>query len=62
MPKIDKENDLPRLFRCVMLISWNEAPTTYHHAIEAIDIPLRDIMGVRDLPFGGKLEVFSEDF
>jgi ATP-dependent DNA helicase PIF1 len=41
---------------------WDEASMTKGHAIEALDISLRDILDNEDLPFGEKIIVFGGDF
>jgi ATP-dependent DNA helicase PIF1 len=35
---------------------------TKRQAVEALDYSMRDIMGQKDLPFGGKTDVFGGDF
>ena len=45
-----------------LLILWDEATTTKRQAVEALDNSMRDIMGRRDRPFGGKTVVFGGDF
>jgi hypothetical protein len=44
------------------LILWDEATMTKRQAVEALDKSMRDIMGRRDRPFGGKTVVFGGDF
>nr|XP_020159149.2 ATP-dependent DNA helicase PIF1-like [Aegilops tauschii subsp. strangulata] len=44
------------------LILWDEASMTKRQAVEALDNSMRDIMGIRDRPFGGKTVVFGGDF
>nr|XP_040258797.1 uncharacterized protein LOC109744995 [Aegilops tauschii subsp. strangulata] len=44
------------------LILWDEATMTKRQAVEALDNSVRDIMGRRDRPFGGKTVVFGGDF
>jgi hypothetical protein len=35
---------------------------TKRQAVEALDYSMRDVMGQKDLPFGGKTIVFGGDF
>jgi ATP-dependent DNA helicase PIF1 len=51
-----------KLLQQASLIIWDEASMTKRHAVEALDYSMRDIMGRKDLPFGGKTIVFGEDF
>jgi len=59
---IPAQSDLARLIRAASLILWDEAPMMHKEAIQAVDRALRDIMGVLDVPFGGKVVVMGGDF
>ena len=56
-----KQSNLAALLREIELIIWDEAPMANRAAMEALDRCLQDIMNI-DLPFGGKVIVFGEDF
>ncbi|XP_010229584.1 uncharacterized protein LOC100832196 [Brachypodium distachyon] len=57
-----KQSGTAKLLRMASLIIWDEATMTKRQAIEALDNSMRDIMGRRDRPFGGKTVVFGGDF
>ncbi|XP_073363567.1 uncharacterized protein [Aegilops tauschii subsp. strangulata] len=57
-----KQSGTAKLLRMASLIIWDEANMTKRQAIEALDNSMRDIMGIRDRPFGGKTVVFGGDF
>ncbi|XP_010239124.1 ATP-dependent DNA helicase PIF1-like [Brachypodium distachyon] len=57
-----KQSGMAKLLRMASHIIWDEATMTKHQAIEALDNSMRDIMGRRDRPFGGKTVVFGGDF
>ncbi|XP_051223656.1 uncharacterized protein [Lolium perenne] len=57
-----KQSGTAKLLRMASLILWDEATMTKRQAIEALDNSMRDIMGRRDRPFGGKTVVFGGDF
>jgi ATP-dependent DNA helicase PIF1 len=57
-----KQSGTAKLLRETSLIMWDEASMTKGHAIEALDISLRDILDNEDLPFGEKIIVFGGDF
>nr|XP_051201884.1 uncharacterized protein LOC127315434 [Lolium perenne] len=57
-----KQSGTAKLLRMASLILWDEATMTKRQAVEALDNSMRDIMGRRDLPFGGKTIVFGGDF
>jgi hypothetical protein len=59
---IEKQSDLAQLIRDAKAILWDEAPMMHRHAFEAVDRTFRDIMGVLDKPFGGKVMIFGGDF
>jgi ATP-dependent DNA helicase PIF1 len=57
-----KQSSTAKLLHEASLILWDEASMTKRHAVEALDISLRDILDKEDLPFGGKIVVFGGDF
>ncbi|XP_034591745.1 uncharacterized protein [Setaria viridis] len=57
-----KQSGTAKLLQQASLIIWDEASMAKRQAMEALDNSLRDIMGWRDLPFGGKTAVFGGDF
>ncbi|XP_020157723.1 uncharacterized protein [Aegilops tauschii subsp. strangulata] len=57
-----KQSGTAKLLRMASLILWDEASMTKRQAVEALDNGMRDIMGIRDRPFGGKTVVFGGDF
>ncbi|XP_071684932.1 uncharacterized protein [Lolium perenne] len=57
-----KQSGTAKLLQVASLIIWDEASMTKRQAVEALDNSMRDIMGRRDLPFGGKTVVFGGDF
>jgi hypothetical protein len=57
-----KQCGTAKLLQQASLIIWDEAPMTKRQAVEALDYSMRDIMGQKDLPFGGKTDVFGGDF
>jgi ATP-dependent DNA helicase PIF1 len=57
-----KQSSTAKLLHEASLILWDEASMTKRHAVEALDISLRDILGKEDLPFGRKIDVFGGDF
>nr|XP_040253796.2 uncharacterized protein LOC120971447 [Aegilops tauschii subsp. strangulata] len=57
-----KQSGTTKLLRMASLIIWDEASMTKRQAVEALDNSMRDIMGIRDRPFGGKTVVFGGDF
>ncbi|GMF54593.1 unnamed protein product [Phytophthora fragariaefolia] len=59
---IYKQSKLKKLFQEASLIIWNEAPMTHHHAFEAVDRSLRDVLNNDEDPFGGTTVVLSGDF
>ncbi|XP_058122816.1 ATP-dependent DNA helicase PIF1-like [Anopheles coustani] len=52
---------LADLMRQATLIVWDEASMSSRYALEAVDRPLQDIVGVRR-PFGGKVGLLCGDF
>ncbi|XP_021750714.1 ATP-dependent DNA helicase PIF1-like [Chenopodium quinoa] len=59
--KFSNQDVEAQLVKYAAVIIWDEATMTHRHAYEAIDRSLRDLTGV-DVPFGGKVVVFGEDF
>src|SRR4051812_8063607 len=57
-----KQSGTAKLLRMASLILWDEATMTKRQAVEALDRSMRDIMGCRNRPFGGKTIVFGGDF
>jgi ATP-dependent DNA helicase PIF1 len=57
-----KQCGTAKLLQQASLIIWDEASMTKRQAVEALDCSMRDIMGQKDLPFGGKTDVFVGDF
>nr|XP_045089630.1 uncharacterized protein LOC123497280 [Aegilops tauschii subsp. strangulata] len=57
-----KQSGTAKLLRMASLILWDEASMTKRQAVEALENSMRDIMGIRDRPFGGKTVVFGGDF
>jgi ATP-dependent DNA helicase PIF1 len=57
-----KQCGTAKLLQQVSLIIWDEASMTKREVVEAMDYSMRDIMGWKDLPFGGKTLVFGGDF
>ncbi|XP_020188388.1 uncharacterized protein [Aegilops tauschii subsp. strangulata] len=55
-----KQSGTTKLLRMALLIIWAEASMTKRQAVEALDNSMRDIMGIRDRPFGGKTVVFAD--
>jgi ATP-dependent DNA helicase PIF1 len=51
-----------KLLQQASLIIWDEVSMTKRQAVEALDYSMHDIMGRKDLPFGGKTIVFGGDF
>lgn len=59
---IHKGTELAELLKVTKLIIWDEAPMSHKYCFEALDKSLRDIMGIENIPFGGKVVVFGGDF
>jgi hypothetical protein len=59
---IPVQSDRAQIIRAAAMILWDEAPMMHRHVYEALDRCIRDIMGVPDVPFGGKPVVFGGDF
>ncbi|XP_035832573.1 ATP-dependent DNA helicase PIF1-like [Helianthus annuus] len=64
---IKPDSDLARLLQETSLIIWDEAPMVHKHGFEALDRSLKDLFrsvsgASSELPFGGKVIVFGEDF
>jgi len=59
---IRKEGRLAALIRSTRLIIWDEITMQHRYAAEAVDRTCRDILNVRDRPFGGITVVFGGDF
>jgi ATP-dependent DNA helicase PIF1 len=57
-----KQCGTAKLLLQASLIIWDKASMTKRQAVEALDYSMRDIMGWKDLPFGGKTVVFGGDF
>uniref|UniRef100_A0A8I6XDQ0 ATP-dependent DNA helicase n=1 Tax=Hordeum vulgare subsp. vulgare TaxID=112509 RepID=A0A8I6XDQ0_HORVV len=57
-----KQSGTAKLLRMASLILWDEASMTKRQVVEALDNSMRDIMGRRHQPFGGKTVVFGGDF
>jgi energy-coupling factor transporter ATP-binding protein EcfA2 len=57
-----KQSGTAKLLQSTSLINWDEASMTKRQAVEALDYNMCDIMGQKDLPFGGKTIVFGGDF
>jgi hypothetical protein len=57
-----KQSGTAKLLTMASLILWDEATMMKRQAVEALDNSLRDIMGQRNQPFGGKTVVFGGDF
>uniref|UniRef100_A0A452YN05 ATP-dependent DNA helicase n=1 Tax=Aegilops tauschii subsp. strangulata TaxID=200361 RepID=A0A452YN05_AEGTS len=57
-----KQSGTAKLLHMSSLILWDEATMTKRQAVEALDNSMRDIIGRRDRPFGGKTVVFGGDF
>jgi hypothetical protein len=57
-----KQCGTAKLLQQASLIIWDEASMTKRQAVEALDYSMCDIMGRKDLPFGGKTIVFGGDF
>ncbi|XP_020194319.1 uncharacterized protein [Aegilops tauschii subsp. strangulata] len=57
-----KQSGTAKLLRMASLILWDEASMTKRQVVEAFDNSMRDIMGIRHRPFGGKTVVFGGDF
>jgi ATP-dependent DNA helicase PIF1 len=55
-------NDLSNLIRRAKLIISDEAPMMHRHCFECVDRTLQDIMGKKNIPFGGKVVVLGGDF
>jgi hypothetical protein len=49
-----KQYGTAKLLQQASLIIWDEASMTKRQAMEALDYSMRDIMGRKDLPFGGR--------
>ncbi|GBG78611.1 hypothetical protein CBR_g27837 [Chara braunii] len=58
---IPKQSDLAELIRRADLIVWDEALMSNKFHLEALDITLQDVCN-SNLPFGGKVLLFSGDF
>jgi ATP-dependent DNA helicase PIF1 len=56
------KNDLSNLILRAKLIIWDEAPMMHRHCFECVDRTLQDIMGKKNIPFGGKVVVLGGDF
>jgi ATP-dependent DNA helicase PIF1 len=50
-----------KLLKELSLIIWDEATIATHHALDAADRLLKDLMG-NDSPFGGKVILLGRDF
>jgi hypothetical protein len=59
---ITANSNTAKVIRAARLIVWDEAPTQHRHCAEAVDRTFRDILQRPDVPFGGKVVVFSGDF
>jgi ATP-dependent DNA helicase PIF1 len=57
-----KQCGTAKLLQQASHIIWDEASMTKRQAVEALDYSMRDIMGRKDLPFGGKTVFFGGDF
>jgi ATP-dependent DNA helicase PIF1 len=57
-----KQCGTAKLLQQASLIIWDEASMTKRQAVKALDYSMCDIMGRKDLPFGGKTVVFGGDF
>jgi hypothetical protein len=57
-----KQCGTAKLLQQASLIIWDEASMTKRQAVEALDYSMHDIMGRKDLSFGGKTVVFGGDF
>ncbi|KAF3634153.1 hypothetical protein FXO37_26634 [Capsicum annuum] len=58
---MSKQDGTAKLIREAKLIIWDQAPMAKRHIIETVHRNFRDIMD-NDLPFGGKVMVFGDDF
>nr|KYP34713.1 hypothetical protein KK1_044314 [Cajanus cajan] len=64
---IKQRSLLANLISKAKLIIWDKAPMTHQHCFEAINRTFRDILRFRNsensnIPFGGKVVVFGQDF
>jgi hypothetical protein len=64
---IAAQSNRAKVLQEARLIVWDEAPMAPKEALEAVDMLLRDLMGLedernRDIPFGGKVLVLGGDF
>lgn len=50
------------VLRRARIVVWDEAPMAPKEALEAVDVLLRDLMQLPDVPFGGKVFVLGGDF
>uniref|UniRef100_A0A8I6WZN8 ATP-dependent DNA helicase n=1 Tax=Hordeum vulgare subsp. vulgare TaxID=112509 RepID=A0A8I6WZN8_HORVV len=60
--RFTKQSGTAKILRMASLILWDEASMKKRQAVEALDNSMRDIMGRRHQPFGGKTVVFGGDF
>lgn len=55
------DSDRAKTIRNATFVLWDEAPMLHRYTVETLDRFLRDLMKV-DVPFGGKVVLFSGDF
>ncbi|XP_035837147.1 uncharacterized protein LOC110892742 [Helianthus annuus] len=59
---IKKNTQLSQLLMETSLIVWDEAPMSDRRCFESLDKSLKDIVGNKDKPFGGKSVLLGGDF
>ncbi|XP_071713363.1 uncharacterized protein [Rutidosis leptorrhynchoides] len=62
MCNINKNTQMAKLLESTDLIVWDEAPMNNNRCFEALDRSLRDILGKKNSPFGGKSMILGGDF
>ncbi|XP_071700293.1 uncharacterized protein [Rutidosis leptorrhynchoides] len=62
MCNVNKNTQMVKLLESTDLIMWDEAPMNNNRCFEALDRSLRDILGNKNSPFGGKSMILDGDF
>ncbi|XP_071726843.1 uncharacterized protein [Rutidosis leptorrhynchoides] len=62
MCNVNKNTQMDKLIESTDLIVWDEAPMNNKRCFEVLDRSLRDILGNKNSPFGGKSLILGGDF
>ncbi|XP_071699316.1 uncharacterized protein [Rutidosis leptorrhynchoides] len=62
MCNVNKNTQMAKLLESTDLIVWDEEPMNNKRCFEALDRSLRDILGNKNSPFGGKSMILGGDF